>query len=122
MKYAIAGEINALLGGTDYSNGAKQWDGAEQTHLPVDKNISSNGIFMFKVNVMGWEITDEFYASWKKAVSNRFGATYFNAPQRKFAVSNYKGVTNKGKIRLKSVAQYGLTMFWKEVTINKPKN
>ncbi|WP_294236244.1 hypothetical protein [Chryseobacterium sp. sg2396] len=122
MKYAIAGEINALLDGTDYSNGAKQWDGAEQTHLPVDKDISSNGRFMFKVNVMGWDITDELYSSWKKVVSNKFGVTYFNVPQRKFAVSNYKGMTNKNKIRLKSVAQYGLTMFWKEVIINKPKN
>lgn len=122
MKYAIAGEINALLGGTDYSNGAKQWDGAEQTHLPTDRDTSSNGKFMFKVNVMGWDITDELYDSWKKAITNKFGQTYFNAPQRKFAVSNYGGMKNKGKIRLKSVAQHGITMFWKEVTINKPKN
>ncbi|MDY0986083.1 hypothetical protein SOM12_01570 [Flavobacterium sp. CFBP9031] len=28
---------------------------------------------------------------------------------------------NKNKIRLQSTAQYGLTIFWKEVNISKPK-
>lgn len=122
MKYAIAGEINSLIGGKDFSNGAKQWDGAEQTHIPDDNpDLSSNGRFMFKVNVMGWDITDGHYASWKLAISKKFGDKYFTAPQKKYAVSNYKGMTNKNKIRLVSVAQYGLTMFWKEVDVTKPK-
>ncbi|KQO32823.1 hypothetical protein ASF10_20435 [Flavobacterium sp. Leaf82] len=121
MIHAIAGEINALVGGTDFSNGAKQWDGAEQTHLPKDEDSSSNGIFMFKVNVMGWEITDELYKKWESIISSKFGPIYFNIPQKKFAVNNYKGMKNKDKIRLKSVAQYGLTMFWKDVEIFKPK-
>jgi hypothetical protein len=121
MIHAIAAEINALEGGKDFSNGAKQWDGAEQTHLPKDEDCSSNGTFMFKVNVMGWEITDELYDKWKLIVSSKFGLTYFNVPQQKFAVKNYKGMKNKDRIRLKSVAQYGLTMFWKDVDIIKPK-
>jgi len=121
MIHAIAGEINALVGGTDFSNGAKQWDGAEQTHLPKDKDSSSNGTFMFKVNVMGWEITDELYKKWELIISSKFGSTYFNIPQKKFAVNNYKGMKNKDKIRLKSVAQHGLTMFWQDVEIFKPK-
>ena len=49
-----------------------------------------------------------------------FGVNYFNAPQMKYAVANYGGMKNKDKIRLQSVAQYGLTMFWKEVNIIKP--
>ena len=123
MKHSIAGEINALIGGKDYSNGAKQWDGAEQTHISKDNpDLSSNGKFMFKVNVMGWDINEEHYKSWKLKISTKFGEKYFNAPQKKYAVANYGGMTNKNKIRLKSAAQYGLTMFWKEVDIVKPKS
>ncbi len=122
MKYSIAAEINALVGGEDFSNGAKQWDGAEQSHIPEKTpDLSSNGKFMFKVNVMGWDITDEYFKSWKAAVSKKFGEKYFTAPQKKYAVANYGGMTNKNKIRLNSVAQYGLTMFWKEVNVTKPK-
>lgn len=29
MKTAVAGAINAVMGGTDYSNGATGWDGAD---------------------------------------------------------------------------------------------
>ncbi|REC59311.1 hypothetical protein DRF65_26805 [Chryseobacterium pennae] len=122
MVFSIAAEINALIDGKDYSNGAKQWDGAEQTHLPSDNpDISSNGKFMFKVNVMGWDINNDNYNSWQLAVSTKFGTKFFNIPQKKYAVANYKGMTNKNIIRLKSVAQYGLTMFWQEVNITKPK-
>jgi hypothetical protein len=121
MIHAIAAEINTLIGGNDYSNGAKQWDGAEQTHLPTDEDSSSNGTFMFKINVMGWDINDDLYEKWNLAVSSKFNSTYFNVPQKKYAVANYGGMTNKDKIRLKSAAQYGLTMFWKEVNVSKPK-
>ena len=72
------------------------------------------------LNVMGWKISDEYYNSWKNAVNGKFGSNYFNVPQIKYAVSDYKKMTNKDKIRLQSVAQYGLTMFWKEVNISKP--
>ena len=33
---------------------------------------------------------------------------------KKAATQNYKGMFNKGEIRLFSTAQYGLTIFWKE--------
>ncbi|ROI04141.1 hypothetical protein EGI16_10095 [Chryseobacterium sp. G0240] len=121
MRHSIAAEINALLKGHDYSNGAKQWDGAEQTNLPKDSDSSSNGRFMFKVNVMGWDILDEHYISWQAAIKSKFGDKFFNVPQKKYAVSNYGGMKNKDKIRLQSVAQYALTMFWKEVDIKKPE-
>ena len=40
-------------------------------------------------------------------------ATKFTVPQNKAAMHNYGGMTNKGKTRLSSTAQYGLTIFWK---------
>lgn len=121
MKHSIAAEINVLTDGHDYSNGAKQWDGAEQTHLPKDEDSSSNGKFMFKVNVMGWDITDKHYTSWETAIGDKFGDKFFNIPQKKYAVSDYGGMKNKDKIRLQSAAQYALTMFWNEVDIKNPK-
>lgn len=39
----------------------------------------------------------------------------FTVPQSKRAIVNYGGMHNKGKIRLQSVAQYGLTIFWREL-------
>lgn len=120
-QLAVGAIIFSLTSDLDASNGVTMWDGAEQTHLPKDEDSSSNGTFMFKVNIMGWEITDELYEKWKLIVSSKFGSTYFNVPQKKYAVNNYGGMKNKDRIRLKSVAQYGLTMFWKEVDIIKPK-
>jgi hypothetical protein len=65
---------------------------------------------------------DEHFNSWKTAVTDKFGPDRFNVPQRKYAVANYGGMTNKDKIRLKSSAQYGLSIFWTEVYIIKPKD
>lgn len=76
---------------------------------------------MFKINVRGWDINDDLYEKWTLAVSSKFKSTYFNVLQKKYTVANYGGMTNKDKIRLKSAAQYGLTMFWKEVNVSKPK-
>ena len=122
MKFSIAAEINALIGGIDYSNGAKQWDGVEQSHLPPENpNATNEGGTQYKINVMGWTISDEHYNSWKNAITKKFGSNYFNVPQKKYAVANYGGMKNKDKIRLSSVAQYGLTIFWKEVNIQKPE-
>ena len=115
MQMANAALINALQGGTDYSNGATQWDGAEQAMVPLQyMDKPSNGRFMFKMNTMGWSMSDEDYSSWKTAVENKFGIGKFTVPQEKSATSNYGGMKNKGRIRLQSTAQYGLTIFWKE--------
>lgn len=117
MQTANAAVINAIMPNSeDYSKGADQWDGAEQAMLPwKNPNIPSNGSFMYKINVMGWSIGDEEYASWKKAVKEKFGSRAFNVPQRKAAVVNYGGMANKGRIRLFSTAQYGLTIFWRTI-------
>ncbi len=115
MKTANAAIINALTGGQDLSNGAMQWDGAEQAMVSKDNmDKASNGKYMFKMNVMGWNITETNYKSWKSAVENNFGTGRFTVPQTKAALHNYGGMKNSGKIRLQSTAQYGLTIFWKE--------
>lgn len=54
-----------------------------------------------------------------KCYNTKKGSGYFNVPQKKYAVANHGGMKNKDKIRLSSVAQYGLTIFWKEVNIQK---
>lgn len=127
MQTASAAVINALSGGIDYSGGATQWDGQEQSEfdgtedrfsvLYGKKQISIE----LHMNTQGWRISDEHYASWKAAVGKRF-----KAPQEKYATGNYKGYTNKDKISLVSTAQYGKTIFWKSLSgnqrINKPQN
>ena len=67
------------------------------------------------MNTMGWSMPDKHYSSWKEAIENKFGKGKFTVPQTKEATSNYGGMNNKGRIRLQSTAQYGLTIFWKEV-------
>ena len=114
MAIANAAIINAVTGGTDYSMGADQWDGADQAMVPEsNQELPSNGRFMYKMNVMGWSIKDNHYSSWKSAVEKRFGNGRFSVPQYKKANTNYGGMKNKGKVRLTSTAQYGLTIFWK---------
>jgi RHS repeat-associated protein len=114
MQTANAAIINAFTGGVDYSKGAVQWDGAEQAMVPkANLNLPSNGHFIYKMNVMGWSMTDEHYSSWKGAVESKFGSGKFTVPHQKVATYNYGGMKNEGKIRLQSTAQYGLTIFWK---------
>ena len=117
MQTANAAVINAFTPGSiDYSNGADQWDGAEQAMIPKEfQNKPSNGTFMYKMNVMGWSMRDKEYASWKNAVNKKFGNGSFNVPQKKTAGYNYGGMKNKGRIRLTSTAQYGLTIFWRTI-------
>jgi RHS repeat-associated protein len=43
MQTAIAGAINALTGGKDYSNGAKGWDGVDVLQGSPNKNIKPSG-------------------------------------------------------------------------------
>lgn len=85
MQTANAAVINAFTPGSiDYSNGADQWDGAEQAMIPKEfQNKPSNGTFMYKMNVMGWSMHDKEYASWKNAVNKKFGNGLFNVPQKK---------------------------------------
>ena len=45
-------------------------------------------------------------------VNKKFGNGSFNVSQKKTAGYNYGGMKNKGRIRLTSTAQYGLTIFW----------
>ena len=101
---ANAAVINALIGGTDYSNQATQWDGMEQALFPADDNRKSTGMWELHMNTMGWNISDEHYNKWKSNVGSSF-----KAPQTKKAVIG----DNKDKIRLQSTAVYCNTIFWK---------
>ncbi|KFF11694.1 hypothetical protein IW15_15930 [Chryseobacterium soli] len=104
MQVAVGAVINAVTGGADYSNGAKQWDGKEQALFPASDNRKSTGRFELHMNTMGWNISDGDYAKWKGAVGSGF-----QAPQVKAATTGM----NKGKIRLQSSAVYNQTIFWK---------
>ena len=111
MRTAIAAEINALLGGTDYSYGATMWDGAEQAQFSSNDMRRSTGRFEIHMNTMGWKISDGHYAKWKKNVGKSF-----KAPQIRIAPTHFndgKRNMNAGKTRLQSTAVYGRTIFWK---------
>ena len=54
-------------------------------------------------------ISRQTFYQWRK----KYGAGKFTVPQNKAAIHNYGGMTNKGKTRLSSTAQFGLTIFWK---------
>lgn len=107
MQLAIAGVINALYKGRDYSNGADMWDGIEQAQFHASDTRKSTGVFELHMNTMGWTISDEHYEKWKKAVGKSFVA-----PQHRPAPDNYGSYKNKGKMRLKSTAVYNGTIFW----------
>lgn len=121
MQYAIAGVINVLKKGEDYSNGATMWDGQEQSFYPdtevrgwVDLKTSRGNISIeLHMNTMGWDIKDEHFQKWKESVGSKF-----LAPKTRISPDNYsKGKTkynNKGKIRLFSTAVYNKTIFWVE--------
>lgn len=73
----------------------------------------STGCLEIHMNTMGWEISNEHYAKWKKNVGKSF-----KAPQTRVAPINLGGEKkrnmNAGKTRLKSTVVYGRTIFWKE--------
>ena len=81
------------------------WDGAEQAQFSLDDTRRSTGRFEIHMNTMGWKISNEHYAKWKKNVGKSF-----KAPQTRVA-SMYLGGEKKrnmnaGKTRLKSTAVY----------------
>ena len=63
MQTANAAVINAFTPGSiDYSNGADQWDGAEQAMIPKEfQNKPSNGTFMYNLNSAALFLVRYFY-------------------------------------------------------------
>lgn len=108
MQFAIAGVINVLTGGQDYSNGARYWDGKEQALYSEDDDRvhDDDKNYVIHMNTRGWSILDEHYKSWKATIG-----TSFQAPQKKYSPSG----VNKGKITYESTAVWGRTIFWKDV-------
>ncbi len=121
MKVAIGAVLNSVQNKMDYSNGASYWDGPEQSH--VEDDTFKDAKYEYHINTMGWRISDDHYESWKKNISNnaRFGSNYFKTPKEKYAPDNFGGYRNKDMIRRVSTAQHGLSIFWKEASIPKPK-
>ena len=115
-KTANAAIINAQIDGTDYSNHASNWDGRDQALTSIDNHDKSVMInrksIELHMNTMGWTMSDEHYEQWKKAVGDDF-----KAPKRKMA----RVGDNQGKIKFKSTAVYGETVFWKEGDYYEPK-
>ena len=112
MQFANAAIINQLMGGPDPSNNATMWDGAEQALFPAsDKRTSVPPLtrkgpnWELHQNTMGWDISNQHYATWKANVGKGF-----KAPQTTQAVP---GTRNAGKTRLHSTAVYGRTIFWR---------
>ena len=108
MQLAISAIINALTGGTDYSNGARYWDGKEQALYSEDDDRirDEDKKYVIHMNTRGWSILDEHYKNWKEAIGSSF-----QAPQMKYSPSG----VNKDKITYESTAVWGRTIFWKDV-------
>lgn len=106
MQMANWAVINAVTGGFDYSYGATNWDGAEQSlYSDSDKrtsvpNPNGRGTWELHKNTIGWSISDEHYAKWKQNVGRGF-----KAPQT--------SVARNGRIGFDSTAVYGRTIFWR---------
>lgn len=122
MRHCITGAINAYLKGKDYSNGADAWDGVEQSHL-TGTTCKENG-FESHAATQGWTISDELFSKWKAGILSakdekgnlKFSDAYIKAPQHNKAKKCYKqkGVYyNENLYRLRSVAAFGASIFWK---------
>lgn len=123
MRTCIKATINSIQNGIDYSNGAIGWDGAEQGF--ISGNSCSEGNFQSHAACIGWTIHNNHYNSWKLALNNKFPKKVFVAPQHKAALKceafkNKKtgAYYNYDYYRYESVAQYALTIFWKDRGIN----
>jgi hypothetical protein len=128
MRHCITGAINAYLKGKDYSNDADAWDGVEQSHL-TGTVCHENG-FESHAATQGWTISDDFFTKWKAGILSakdskgnlKFTEEYIKAPQHIKAIKCYKdrkGVYyNENLYRLRSVAAYGASIFWKTLETN----
>lgn len=98
MKLALKGAINALTGGTDYSNGAYFWDGAD---------ISTNYINHAKIKA-GFKVTDASHNIYKISNSSVNVTTYWYNSARK--ATGIRGTYNH---TYQSTAGHGGTIFSK---------
>lgn len=120
-QLALAAIIFSLTSNEDPSNGATMWDGAEQANFVITDDRFSANRFEVHMNSMGWTISDEHHAKWKKGVE-LLGAN-FKAPKEKYTPG--KNPNNKyatvNTIALESRAVYLGTIFWKELKTRKIK-
>lgn len=123
MQISIAAQINAQIGGPDYSNGARYWDGRDQAMFDISNDkvrdiygYNSKGEALtaqLHMNTRGWSISDSHYKKWKAGVGSMF-----KAPQEKYSPIG----VNKGFITYESTSVWGATIFWKDTKKSKPQN
>lgn len=101
--------INALTGGTDYSNGAIRWDGYD---------LAARGFNHPKAKGMGVEVSQEhldaFRAAWPDATIKAFSGGDYTSFSTNFKAGIHlaNSGSNKGRALYESSAVHGKTMFW----------
>ena len=86
----------------------------EEDHIgSVTRIYNSSGTTVFSAEYDPWGV-QTVTTNTIGYRSERFGIGSFTVPSQKAALYNYRGMKNKGQIRLYSTSQYGLTIFWKE--------
>ncbi len=103
-----AAAINALQGGTDYSNGATHWDGFD---------FAARGTTSPKGVDQGFDISqphlDAFRAAWTdQRISAFSGGSYTTFSTTLTAGPHAATATNPGRVLYKSTAVEGNTIFW----------
>ncbi|MDI9359139.1 MAG: hypothetical protein QM528_09330, partial [Phycisphaerales bacterium] len=112
---SMGAAINALTGGTDFSNGAIRWDGFD---------LAARGFNHPKAINQGVYLTDEHIQAFKSAWSDKLIKAYSSGKYTSFSPSfkvntgyNYvfKQATkqNIGMVLYSSSAVHGRTLFWK---------
>jgi hypothetical protein len=117
MQTAIAGAINALTGGKDYSNGAKGWDGVDVLQGSPNK----------RAKPLGHNPPSDHYRQKQGGISDPSGLAptfYQNSLAyigQKFGVGGREyravkplivGKTVPGKTQFKILATHGATVFY----------
>jgi RHS repeat-associated protein len=103
-EYGMSAAINALTGGSDYSNGALRWDGAD----------FYRGDNHPKVKYSGVEISEGLFSKFKAAYNNKGFPNGFNAGEHKATAG-----PNRNQISYKAVAVCGKTIFWGAKTFRR---
>jgi hypothetical protein len=116
MKTAIAGAINALTGGKDYSNGAKGWDGIDvlqgspNSKLLSGHNSPDNHYRQRQGGIIDpGGLATTFYQNSLDYVGRNFGV---GGREYRSVQQMILGKTVPGKTPYKILSTYGATVFY----------
>jgi len=108
-KNSLGAAINALTGGSDYSNGAIRWDGFD---------LAAKGFSHIKATSAGLYIGEEhfnsFKAAWPDSKINAFSGGKYTSFSSNFSAGIHRATdgANKGMSLYNSTAVVGSTIFW----------